>query len=69
MPEHFGKGNCRQISKELLERCEQLGLERVVAIIAPNNAASKKILSNNVLFPEKLCEIDGLPGEILAKEL
>ncbi|MDQ0224107.1 putative acetyltransferase [Metabacillus niabensis] len=52
-----------------MERCEQLGLERVVAIIAPNNAASKKILSNNVLFPEKLCEIDGLPGEILAKEL
>ncbi len=56
------------MAKELLERCEQLGIERVVSIIDPNNAASKKILINNGFISEKLCEIDGLLGEILANE-
>lgn len=70
LPEFWGKGYGSEIASLMLEKVEQSKtLNRITAIIDPNNAASKKILLNNGFISEKICEIDGLPGEILSKTI
>ena len=70
MPEYWGMGYAAEITKILLEKAENTGLlERVTGIIDPENKASKNVLLKNGFVSEKLCEIDGLPGEILSKQL
>ena len=70
MPEYWGMGYAAEITKFLLEKAENTGLlERVTGIIDPENKASKNVLLKNGFVSEKLCEIDGLPGEILIKQL
>ncbi len=44
-------------------------LHQIMAIIDPKNIASKRILLNNGFISQKLCKIDGLPGEILSKTI
>ncbi len=70
LPEFWGKGYGSEIASLMLEKAEESKtLNRITAIIDPNNLASKKILLNNGFISEKICEIDGLPGEILIKTI
>lgn len=70
LPEYCGKGYGSEIAKLMLEKAiNEKSLKKIVAIIDPNNKASRKILLNNEFVSEKVCEIDGLPGEILSKKL
>lgn len=65
LPEHWGKGYGSEIAKILIEKAKNNFIERLTAIIDPKNIPSRKILINSGFQSEKLCEIDGLPGEIL----
>lgn len=70
LPEFWGKGYGSEIANLLLNKAEESkALHQITAIIDPKNIASKKILLNNGFISEKLCEIDGLPGEILSKTM
>ncbi|MED0960874.1 GNAT family N-acetyltransferase [Bacillus paramycoides] len=67
LPEHWGKryGSC--IARELIEIAKQTEVHVLKAIIDPNNIPSRKILINVGFTSDIVCEIDGLPGEILNK--
>lgn len=65
LPEYWGKGYGSEIAKILIEKAKNNFIERLTAIIDPKNIPSRKILINSGFQSEKLCEIDGLPGEIL----
>ncbi|HDR7611666.1 TPA: GNAT family N-acetyltransferase [Bacillus mycoides] len=67
LPEHWGKryGSC--IARELIEIAKQTDVNVLKAIIDPNNIPSRKILLNAGFTSDTVCEIDGLPGEILSK--
>ncbi len=70
LPEFWGKGYGSEIAEILLNKAEELKLlHRIIAIIDPKNVASKKILLKNNFISEKICEIDGLPGEILSRTM
>ncbi|QWH18133.1 N-acetyltransferase [Bacillus mycoides] len=66
LPEHWGKryGSC--IARELIEIAKQTDVNVLKAIIDPNNIPSRKILLNAGFTSDIVCEIDGLPGEILS---
>ena len=69
-PEYWGRGYATEITKLLVEKAEKTGiLDRVTAIIDPENTASRNVLSKNGFISEKICDIDGLPGEVLSKKL
>ncbi|WP_283750319.1 GNAT family N-acetyltransferase [Bacillus cereus] len=67
LPEHWGKryGSC--IARELIEIAKHTDVNVLKAIIDPNNIPSRKILLNAGFTSDIVCEIDGLPGEILIK--
>lgn len=69
LPKYWGKGFGSQIANTLVKRAMDGGLKKLTAIIDPNNVASKKILMSLGFKSLKVCEIDGLPGEILYKDL
>ncbi|MES5955524.1 GNAT family N-acetyltransferase [Bacillus fungorum] len=66
LPEHWGKRYGSKIAKELMNIAKQTNVNVLKAIIDPNNIPSRKILLNVGFTSEKVCEIDGLPGEILS---
>ena len=67
LPVFWGLGLGSEIARILLGVAQSdPRLKRVYANIHPNNEASRKILVNNGFKSEKVGEIDGLPGEILA---
>jgi len=67
LPVFWGMGLGSEIARILLDvAISDPRLKRVYAKIDPNNEASRKILVNNGFKSEKVVEIDGLPGEILA---
>ncbi|KAA0955399.1 GNAT family N-acetyltransferase [Sporosarcina sp. ANT_H38] len=68
-PVHWGKGYGGQIAKVLIEWAKKSELKTLKAIIDPDNIASRKILIKRGFISEKICEFDGLPGEILSKKL
>ena len=69
-PEYWGKGYATEITKLLMEKAEETAvLMKITAIIDPENAASRNVLLKNGFVSEKICDIDGLPGEILGKKL
>ena len=67
LPEHWGKRYGSRIAKELINIAKQTDINVLKAIIDPNNIPSRKILLHVGFTSEKVCEIDGLPGEILIK--
>ncbi|GAA0497772.1 GNAT family N-acetyltransferase [Salinibacillus aidingensis] len=69
LPEYWGKGYGSEIAEILLENANKLSLNRVTAIIDPNNLPSRKILIKKGFISEKICDIDGLPGEYMSKVL
>ncbi|WP_433774115.1 GNAT family N-acetyltransferase [Bacillus wiedmannii] len=66
LPEHWGKRYGSAIAKELMNIAKQTDVSVLKAIIDPNNTPSRKILLNVGFTSEIVCEIDGLPGEILS---
>jgi len=67
LPVFWGLGLGSEIARILLDVAKSdPRLKRVYAHIDPNNEASRKILVNNGFKTEKMGEIDGLSGEILA---
>ncbi|MFP3412773.1 GNAT family N-acetyltransferase [Bacillus sp. SIMBA_074] len=67
LPEHWGKRYGSGIAEELMDIAKQTDIKVLKAIIDPNNIPSRKILINVGFTSDKVCEIDGLPGEILSK--
>ncbi|UNP74297.1 GNAT family N-acetyltransferase [Bacillus nitratireducens] len=67
LPEHWGKRYGSYIVRELIEIAKQTDVNVLKAIIDPNNIPSRKILLNAGFTSDIVCEIDGLPGEILSK--
>ena len=70
LPEYWGKGIAGTTSALLVETAKkQQQLAKLVAIIDPKNAASRKILINNQFISKEFIDFDGLPGEILELKL
>ncbi|MEC0238431.1 GNAT family N-acetyltransferase [Paenibacillus dokdonensis] len=69
IPEQWGKGYGNTIADTLLQKAITTNIKRLVAIIDPQNIPSRKILINKGFTSEQICEIDGLPGEILSKNV
>lgn len=69
LPEHWGKGYGSEIAEILMQKANKTKLKRLTAIIDPKNIPSRKILMKKGFISEELCEIGGLPGEILSKDL
>ncbi|VDG96837.1 Predicted acetyltransferase [Lysinibacillus sphaericus] len=67
LPEYWGKGYGTETAKKLVEIANRLDLKLITAIIDPENNPSRKILTNLGFRSQEVCEIDGLPGEILSK--
>ncbi len=69
LPPFWGRGYGTEVARMLIELAEQTDVKKLMATIDPNNIASRKILVNQQFVSEKVCEIDGLPGEILSRRL
>ncbi|MBO8155073.1 MAG: GNAT family N-acetyltransferase [Bacillaceae bacterium] len=69
LPEYWGKGFGSKIADVLIEKAKQTSVKRLTAVIDPNNIPSRNILIKRGFRSEKICEIDGLPGEILSRPL
>ncbi|SUJ11969.1 Uncharacterised protein [Sphingobacterium spiritivorum] len=67
LPSHWGKGFGNQMASEMLMIArKEPQINKVTAIIDPQNIPSIKILVNNGFVSEGLRDFDGLPGEILS---
>ena len=70
LPEFWGQGLGSEIARVLLNKAKMSNkLSRVFAIIDPNNIASRNILIKNKFISDVVREFDGLPGEILSKNM
>lgn len=69
LPKYWGKGFGSKIADVLIEKAKQTSVKRLTAVIDPNNIPSRNILIKRGFRSEKICEIDGLPGEILSRPL
>lgn len=69
LPAYWNKGYGTLIAGELVELAKQTNVSLLTAVIDPENIPSRKILLKHGFTSEKVCEIGGLPGEILGKIL
>ncbi|MCG7344673.1 GNAT family N-acetyltransferase [Sporosarcina sp. ACRSL] len=69
LPAYWNKGYGTLIAGELIELAKQTNISHLTAVIDPENIPSRKILLKHGFTSEKVCEIGGLPGEILGKFL
>ena len=70
MPEYWGKGIATQIATQLVEQAEQQpSLRSLFAIIDPANIPSRKILINLGFVSREFKDFDGLPGEVLERNI
>lgn len=67
LPEYWGKGYGGVIAKQLIELAKRTNLNILKAIIDPENIPSRKILIKQGFISEEICEIEGLPGEVLSR--
>lgn len=64
-PAFWGKGYGSEISTTLVKQAKKIdSIKKLIAIIDPENAASKKILDKSGFTLESVCEYEGLPAEI-----
>ncbi|MDP4550100.1 GNAT family N-acetyltransferase [Alkalihalobacillus macyae] len=66
---YWGNGYGTEIAQMMIDLAKQTDLRKLTAMIDPENYASRKILVNQQFVSEKVCEIDGLLGEILSRNL
>lgn len=65
LPAYWGKGYGMLISQGLIKYSEGIkSLKKLIAIIDPENKASKRILEKCGFKLDEVCEMDGLPAEI-----
>lgn len=70
LPSYWGQGIGSEVAELLILKAKQeKQLNKITAIIDPNNIASRKILINNEFVSETVCEMDGLPAEILSLKI
>ena len=70
IPDFWGKGIASKVAKWLLEIAKQEHqLNKLFAIIDPENIPSRKILENNGFHSIELKNFDGLPGELFYRIL
>ena len=69
LPQYWGKGYGQSMAKHLIEYAKQTNVHTLTAIIDPENIPSRKILLKNGFTSVKICEIGGLPGEILSRNI
>ncbi|SDK36360.1 GNAT family N-acetyltransferase [Sediminibacillus albus] len=69
LPEYWGQGYGSEIAGILVQRAKKTKLNRLTAVIDPENISSRRILVKKGFISEKMCEIGGLPGETLSKVL
>ncbi|WP_435368165.1 GNAT family N-acetyltransferase [Sporosarcina luteola] len=69
LPAYWNKGYGTLIAAELIELAKHTNVNRLTAVIDPENIPSRKILLKHGFTSEKVCEIGGLPGEILGRFL
>ncbi|CEG26212.1 GNAT family N-acetyltransferase [Bacillus sp. B-jedd] len=67
LSEYWGKGYGYTIASHLIDLAKAAKIIKLKAIIDPNNIPSRKILLKHGFTSEKICEINGLPGEILRR--
>lgn len=66
LPHFWGQGLGYIIAQALLKiSLQEPKLRSLIAIIDPNNIASRKILLKNGFYSKAFKDFDGLPGEIL----
>jgi RimJ/RimL family protein N-acetyltransferase len=66
LPEYWGKGIISTVAKKLLDMAKRKSqLNKVYAIIDPENIPSRKILEKNGFQSKEFKDYDGLPGEML----
>ena len=65
LPTFWGKGFGSEVSKTMVDFAKTISkIKILIAIIDPENDASKKILLNSGFYLHKVCEMDGLPAEV-----
>jgi [ribosomal protein S5]-alanine N-acetyltransferase len=69
LPKYWGKGLGSEIAEVLINKAKNTNVNRLTAIIDPKNIPSRKILLKSGFHSEKVCEIEGLPGEILSRAI
>jgi hypothetical protein len=70
LSEYWGKGFGSEISARLVKQaCSIHEINKLIAIIDPENIPSKKILEKSNFKHHMFSEMDGLPAEILWKVL
>jgi len=70
LPAYWGKGYASEISETLIRQARKLpAISSLIAIIDPQNIASKKILQKGNFNLLLVCDIDGLPAEIYQLDL
>ncbi len=69
LPKFWGKGIGHKVARILVEMAVSTKLKHLYAIIDPKNVASRKILEKQGFVFHEYKSFDGLPGEILVKEL
>ena len=70
LPEFWGKGIVSKVVKRLLYLAvNQKQIQKVFAIIDPENIPSRKILEKNGFQSKEFKDFDGLPGEVLELNL
>lgn len=70
LPEFWGKGIAGKVAKRLIELAsEEKQLDKLYAIIDPENIPSRKVLEKNGFISKEFKDFDGLPGELLELDL
>lgn len=70
LPEYWGQGIGGKVARLLVELADrQPGLRSLFAIIDPSNLPSRKILTGAGFTTRELKDFDGLPGEILERQV
>lgn len=70
LPGFWGKGYASEISEKLINHSRSIeDIHSLIAIIDPENKASKRILEKGNFKLEVVCEIDNLPAEIYRLKL
>jgi len=70
LPENWGKGYGSEISQTLVKEAKRFNfIKSLIAIIDPENTASKKILEKSQFKLNQVCELEGLPAEIYTLSL
>lgn len=65
LPDYWRKGFGKEVSEVITRHAKTIPeIEKIIAIIDPENTASKKILINSGFHLHKICTMDGLPAGI-----